>query len=183
MQLLKFSHSLKKRPLEDSAWVHISLMIHGKNNVRCFYVTRAHQKPLVFEGDLYWFYIPVSKIYCWFTNDRLVVINLQSFHVLVREGIGNDGELQEFGSSTQIIIPNFRYLSLLALSPGNAKVVCHFCEKRLSWDFSFLHFVWLESGSSKVTNKYISDYHHHYYSSSDRNFFKPSQELWFRTVW
>lgn len=64
MQFLKFSHSLKKRPLEDSAQVQISLMICGKNNVRCFYVTRAHQKPLVFEGDLFWFCIPVSKIYC-----------------------------------------------------------------------------------------------------------------------
>lgn len=80
---------------------------------------------------------------------------------------------KRFGSSTQIIIPNFRYLSLRAPSPGNAKLVSHFCEKRLSWDFSFLHLVWLESESSKVTNKYISDYHHHYYYSwSNSNFFK-----------
>lgn len=90
---------------------------------------------------------------------------------------------RRFVSSTQIIIPNFRYLSLLALSPGNAKLVCHFCEKRLSWGPGFLHLVQLESESSKVTNKYISDYHHHYYSQSYSNFFKASQELWFHTVW
>lgn len=91
---------------------------------------------------------------------------------------------KRFGSSTQIIIPNFRYLSVLAPSPGNAKLVCHFCEKRLSWDFSFLHLVWLESESSKVTNKYISDYHrHHYYSWSNSSFLKPSQKLQFHTVW
>lgn len=90
---------------------------------------------------------------------------------------------RRFVSSTQIIIPNFRYLSLLALSPGIAKLVCHFCEKRLSWGLSFLHLVQLESESSKVTNKYISDYHHHYYSQSYSNFFKAPQELWFHTVW
>lgn len=41
MQLLEFSHSLKKMPLEVSPQVQISLMICGKNNVRCFYVARA----------------------------------------------------------------------------------------------------------------------------------------------
>lgn len=88
-----------------------------------------------------------------------------------------------FVSSTQIIIPNFIYLSLLALSPGTAKLVCHFCEKRLSWGLSFLHLVQLESESSEVTNKYISDYHHRYYSQSYSNFFKAPQELRFHTVW
>lgn len=60
----KILSQFKEKPLEDSAQVQISLMIRGKNNVRCSSVTRAHQKPLVFEGDLFWFCIPTSKIYC-----------------------------------------------------------------------------------------------------------------------